>query len=179
MAIYGKTGYIEKERKRPNHKDKTFSAKWGERAESIAQREDVAVATIHMRVNRLKTPYMRRAKPTESEQLCGKTLYQLAEELNLTPISVQQRIRLYGNPYISQRNIKQNENNSNYRLGRYKLWLMEDHPCFAEWKASRDKQDAELLAEAIKQEQQREQQRLERLEQRAQQKAQRQAGLGE
>jgi len=149
MAIYGKTGYIKKERKRPNHKDKSFSAKWGERAHTIAEREDVAVATIHMRVNKFGSPYQRAEKPTKSEELCGKTLFQLAEELKLHPQTVMGRINTYRNPYISKWGISRSEKIYNAVTGRYSTWLAEEHPCYAEWKQQKDKQNDELWAKAI------------------------------
>jgi len=145
---YGKTGYIKRERKRSNQKDKTFSAKWGERAESIAEREDVAISSIHMRVRNFGTPWQRAKTPSKSEELCGKTLHQLADELQMHPQSVMGRIIHHNNPYISERGIIREENNSNAQGGRYDLWLMPEHPCYAEWKEQKDKKNAELLAEA-------------------------------
>jgi len=137
-----KTGYIQKQK--PN-KSKTFKDKWGEPAYKIAQRENVAVATIHMRVLNYGTPYMRRKQPTISEKLCGKTLDTLAKELNLHPISVQQRIRLYNNPYVSMRGKdKPFPTHQKFRVGRYDIWLMPEHPCHAEWVADRKVDDAKL-----------------------------------
>jgi len=143
MAINRKTGYIQKQK--PN-KSKTFESKWGEPAYKIAQREDVAVATIHMRVFNYGSPYQRTSKPSISEVLCGKTLYQLGEELNLHPITVQQRIRAHNNPYISMRGIEKEFSTHNFskKKGRKDIWLMPEHPCHAEWVEMKAKKDAEL-----------------------------------
>ena len=138
-----KTGYIQKQK--PN-KSKTFENKWGEPAYKIAIREDVAVATIHMRVLNYGSPYQRTSKPSISEVLCGKTLYQLGEELNLHPITVQQRIRKHNNPYISERGIEKDFSTHNFskKKGRKDIWLMPEHPCHAEWVADRKIDDAKL-----------------------------------
>jgi len=147
MAIYGKTGYIKNENKR-FQKDQTFSAKWGERAETIAQKEDVAVATIHMRVRNFGSPYQRAGKPHISEVLCGKTIYQLAEELQLHPISIQQRIRNHNNPYQTTKDIIGKMYDCDYKQGRKRCWLMEEHPCYAEWKKEKQIDDAFLKIQA-------------------------------
>jgi len=138
-----KTGYIQKQK--PN-KSKTFESKWGEPAYKIAQREDVAVATIHMRVFNYGSPYQRTSKPSISEVLCGKTLYQLGKELNLHPISVQQRIRKHNNPYISEKGMDKPFPTHKYskNKGRHDIWLMPEHPCYAEWVADRKIDDAFL-----------------------------------
>ena len=138
-----KTGYIQKQK--PN-KSKTFKDKWGEPAYKIAQRENVAVATIHMRVFNYGSPYQRAKKPSISEVLCGKTLYQLGEELNLHPITVQQRIRAHNNPYISMRGIEKDFSTHKFskKKGRKDIWLMPEHPCYAEWVADRQLDDAFL-----------------------------------
>ena len=145
MAINGKTGFIKKHK--PIAKEKSeFYAKWGEPAWCIAERENVSITTVHMRVYSFGTPYMRRGKPTISEQLCGKTLDTLALELNLHPITVQQRIRHHNNPYISMQGIEQPFSKHQYpkTKGRTDIWLMPEHPCHAEWVEMKAKKDAEL-----------------------------------
>jgi len=146
MALYKKSGYVEPLRMR-ECKDQTFSAKWGERADQIAKREDVAITTIHMRVRNFGSPYMRAAKPHSAEELCGKTIYQLAEELNLHPITVQQRIRNHKNPYQSERGTR-GFIKPVYKSGRKRCWLMEEHPCYEEWKKERQIDDAFLKIKA-------------------------------
>ena len=145
MAINAKTGFIQTQK--PINKDKSnFYAKWGECAWEIAKREDVAIASIHMRVQKFGSPYQRRGKPTLSEELCGKTLQQLGAELNLHPITVQQRIRHHNNPYISMQGIEQPFSKHQYpkTKGRTDIWLMPEHPCHAEWVEMKAKKDAEL-----------------------------------
>jgi len=92
------------------------------------------------------SPYQRTSKPSISEVLCGKTLYQLGEELNLHPITVQQRIRKHNNPYISERGIEKDFSTHNFskKKGRKDIWLMPEHPCHAEWVADRKIDDAIL-----------------------------------
>lgn len=148
MAINKKTGYVKPKRLR-KCKDQTFTAKWGISADSLAQLEDVATASIHMRVRNYGTPWQRANRPSLSEELCGKTIYQLADELSIHPISVQQRIKKYGNPYLSNKDMISEIPNGKYRMGRKKCWLMEQHPCYAEWKEQKDKQNAELYRQGV------------------------------
>lgn len=147
MALYGKSGYVKPIRKR-KQKDQSFSAKWGETADSVAQREDVAVATIHMRVLNYGTPWQRASKPSRCEDVCGKTTIELSEELNLHPISVEQRVRKYANPYLSQNGTAKEQCEHQPWRGRKKCWLMEEHPCYAEWKKEKQIADALLKIQA-------------------------------
>jgi len=137
-----KTGFIGKEKPIKNSQ---FEAKWGEPAWSIAKRENVTTATIHMRVHNYGSPYQRRHSPTKPERLTGKTMYQLAEELNLHPITVQQRLFKHDNPYVSMQGIdKPFPTHQKWRKGRYDIWLMPEHPYHAEWVADRKIDDAKL-----------------------------------
>lgn len=127
-----KTGYIAKEKKYNEHEDTSFESKWGIRADKLAEQEDVAVATIHMRVMNYGTPFQRRKNPTRSEVLHKKTLYELACEIGVHPIWVQQRIQQYGDAYTLKGSAREMlRNDTNWRTGKFKEqkhWLMEEHP---------------------------------------------------
>ena len=75
-----KTGYIKTYN--PQKITKTrFETKWGEPAYKIAQREDVATTTIHMRIRNYGNPFQRKAKPSKWEDKYGKTIVEISKEL--------------------------------------------------------------------------------------------------
>lgn len=129
-------------------KNTSFTRKWGISAWELAKQDDVNTATIHMRVHNFGSPFQRSQKPTICEELCGKTTVELSEELNLHPISIEQRVRKYANPYKSAKDIKKEVAEFKPFHGRRKSWLMEEHPCYAEWKKERQIDDAFLKIQA-------------------------------
>lgn len=77
-----------------------FKEKWGITAAELAAEEGLSnPAAIHMRVHNFGTPFQRKKAPTICEIMTGKTVIELAHELNLTPISVAIRLKTYGDPY--------------------------------------------------------------------------------
>ncbi len=158
-----KTGY-KKTIIRPQFRKPTkFELKWGEPAHELAERENVLTATIHNRVKNYGSPFQRTTKPTLSEDLCGKTMQMLTDELNLSQVAIQQRIFKYKNPYICNNGeIALDKKKHKPYKARAELWLMPEHPCYEEWVEQKAKVDAKLRAEAKKLEQQKEQKRLKR-----------------
>lgn len=76
-----------------------FEHKWGISAPKLAELEGVDASAIHMRVYKYKTPFQRRAKPSKWEVKYGKTIRDLAIELDIHPVTVGQREKLYGDVY--------------------------------------------------------------------------------
>tara|TARA_R110000803_G_scaffold24966_5_gene59845 strand:- start:1709 stop:2185 length:477 start_codon:yes stop_codon:yes gene_type:complete len=143
-----KTGFVKLHK--PFKATTRFELKWGEPAYAIAQREDLTTASIHMRVRNYGTPYQRRCEENLCESLTGRTQQELSDELKIHPVSVQQRITKYNNPYISYQGSHKTECNHKKFKTTDKLWLMEEHPDYPEWKAQKEQQDLELRAVAKK-----------------------------
>ena len=76
-----------------------FEQQWGYHCDEIADMEGVTPEAIRMRVIKFGTPWQRRAKLTKFEKKYGKTIGQLALELNLHPQTVARRERLHGDVY--------------------------------------------------------------------------------
>lgn len=82
------------------HRDNsTFLSKWGIAAHDLADVENTTTTAIHMRVMRFGTPFQRRAKISPWEKKYGKTLGEIALELDLHPVTVDMRERVYGTAY--------------------------------------------------------------------------------
>jgi hypothetical protein len=78
-----------------------FQQKWGYHCNEIADMEGVSPEAIRMRVIKFGTPFRRRAKLTKFEEKYGKTIGQLALELNLHPQTVARRERLHGDVFYA------------------------------------------------------------------------------
>jgi hypothetical protein len=76
-----------------------FKERWGYSCNQLAAMEGVTPEAIRMRVRNFGTPFQRRKKPTKFETMYGKTLGEIAIELNLHPATVARRHNLYGNAY--------------------------------------------------------------------------------
>lgn len=142
-----KTGF-KHNRQAFRNENSPFFLKWGEHAIDIAQRENIAVASIHQRVHLFGTPYQRRAEPSITEELCGKTIWVLSQELNVHPVSIQQRIFKHNNPYISDMYTKKPVATHCCKPRRAYLWLAPEHPCHDEWLSERLLQNEKLKLEA-------------------------------
>ena len=140
-----------------------FSSKWGIHAIDLAEQENISPDAIHMRVRKFGTPFMRRPQPTICEELTGFTCFQLATIMDLHPITIDDRIRDYNNPFVEmgerkdagvQRGpssgvhwTKQPHFKNNIRA--WKSWLMPQHPCWAEWKEQKRLDLEKLRTEAV------------------------------
>lgn len=142
-----KTGFIKKHTPMFN-KPSNFETKWGEPAYKLAEREDVSITSIHMRVRNYGSPYQRKAKPSLAEELTGKTFYELGHEYDMHPYTVYQRLRKYGkvdceaemtdnftkkkggHPLINDGSWKTKE-----KYNRERPWLMPEHHLYEEFKA--------------------------------------------
>jgi len=83
-----------------NPRSKTdFIDQWGISAHDLALVENTTTTAIHMRVMRFGTPFQRRAKLSPWEKKYGKTIGEIALELQLHPVTVDMRARIYGTPY--------------------------------------------------------------------------------
>jgi len=80
---------------------RNFKKDWGISCKDLAHIEGVTCEAIRMRVLNYGTPFQRRNKPTKFEKKYGKTLYVLANEMNLHPQTVARREHLYGDVYYA------------------------------------------------------------------------------
>ena len=76
-----------------------FEKKWGYHCDEIADMEGVSPEAIRMRVIKFGTPWQRRAKLTKFEKKYGKTIGQIALDLNIHPQTVARRERIHGDAY--------------------------------------------------------------------------------
>lgn len=143
-----KTGFIQKHTPMFNKPSK-FEERWGEPAFKIAEREDVSVTSIHMRVHNYGSPHQRKAKPSKWENKYGKTMVEICEELYIHPVTLLLRERLHGNVYCEDtlkqtkkrnKKIEQHKHTKDWRdlpnLQDAGFWLMPEHP---DYQTQRDK----------------------------------------
>jgi hypothetical protein len=136
-----KTGYIKTYN--PQKIKKTvFETKWGEPAYKIAERENVATTTIHMRVRNYGNPWQRKAKPSHYEAKYGKTVVEISKELYMHPVALNLREKTHGSVYcediVTDTGVHRNRKTEQYKhtdhwstLRHYagdRFWLMPDHP---------------------------------------------------
>ena len=122
------------------HSNTPFELKWGERADAIAEREEVDTATIHMRILNYGNPYQRRAKPTKWERKYWKTAKELCYELNLHLQTVEQREKKYGTVYCEDDMAFVHRNRafkqpSMRPVAHQRPWLMKEHPDYIAWRS--------------------------------------------
>lgn len=135
-----KTGFIKKHTPMFNKPSK-FEERWGEPAYKIAEREDVSITSIHMRVRNWGNPYQRKSKPSKWEEKYGKTMNEICDDLYIHPVTLLLRERTHNNVYCED-TIKQTKKR-NKKLDIYKhtkhwkelpnlkdtgFWLMPEHP---------------------------------------------------
>lgn len=135
-----KTGFIKKQT--PISSVSAFEKKWGEPAYKIAEREDVATTTIHMRVRNYGNPYQRKAKPSTWEAKYGKTIVEICKELRMHPVAISLRENTHGTVYCEDtlesvgtyrnRKVEKYKHTKHWtELSNFqgdKFWLMPDHP---------------------------------------------------
>ena len=122
------------------HANTPFELKWGERADAIAQREQVDTATIHMRIRNYGNPYQRRAKPTKWERKYWKTAKEICHELNLHLQTVEQREKNHGTVYCEDNADFVNRNREFNQpcmkpVAHQRPWLMKEHPDYIAWRS--------------------------------------------
>ena len=119
-----------------------FKKRWGIKCNELAEAEGVTPEAIRMRVKNFGTPWQRAKKPTKFEKKYGKTIKEIALELNIHPVTVARREYLYGDVYYSKfskpkaqgkilndRGLHWSENPKSGYYGdfRGRSWMMEDH----------------------------------------------------
>lgn len=137
-----KTGFIQKPRLKATLKKTKFEERWGEPAYKLAERENVATTTIHMRVRNYGTPFQRKAKPSEWEAKYGKTIVEICKELHIHPVALNLREKTHGNVYCED-TLQSSGTYRNRKVEKYKhtehwsklphfkgdrFWLMPEHP---------------------------------------------------
>ncbi len=125
-----------------------FSKKWGMLASELAAEEGTTSAAIHMRVMHHGTPFQRKKLPTMCEVMTGKTAIQVAHELNITPCSVYERLRSYGDPTMefdlpgpsatrgttrAEKHWSETDQGGVYK-GAKDGWLHPKHPDYYTWR---------------------------------------------
>ncbi len=129
-------------------KETKFSKKWGITAIDLAAEEGVSPDAIQMRVMRFGTPFQRKKLPTICEVMTGKTAIELGLELNVTPISISERLRSCGDAYYAtelagpaaQRGTHRAEFHwtqtklAGVRPGSKQGWLSPRHPDYLTWR---------------------------------------------
>ena len=114
-----------------------FELEWGMSVERIAREEQTTPEAIRMRLKRFGTPYQRKAKPTKCEIVHGKTVYQLAQELGITHITVHKLVREGRDPYQEHGNRGKRRGGREFEFSYpcKEGWLMPQHPDFDTWRA--------------------------------------------
>jgi hypothetical protein len=130
--------------------DTKFSQIWGILPSELAQREDIGIDAIHMRVHKWGTPWRRKARPSQTEIMFGRTTVDLAREHGIHPISVQHNVNKYGTPvhpnpsHIGQWNKGAQYGelhwSENKKYKNVKEWLMPEHPDYELFKNSTHQQ---------------------------------------
>ena len=118
-----------------------FSEKWGIRSHELAEQEGCTPDAINMRVHLYGTPFQRKRRPTKAEILHGKTTRQIADEIPVHPVTVQQRLTLYADAYrVGQRNHLSGrfslKESAQKRRESYRSieWLHPSHPDYDTWR---------------------------------------------
>jgi hypothetical protein len=119
----------------------TFELKWGLPAKEIAQQDGTTSEAIYSRVARFGSPYQRKAKPGIWERVYCKTLWELTDELDMHPMSIQNRHYSCGNVYETKSgksHPSKGSGDSSQWLNQpqYKklAWLHELHPDYEAWR---------------------------------------------
>ena len=132
-----------------------FKEVWGVTRFEIAAIEGVTPDNISMRLLNFGTPWQRRAKPTRFELLHSRTRYEIAEELNVHPGTVECHMHNSKNAYIiPERRDGTGPGYWNLGKGRFGdshwrdmiqsrrytgwcpgwTWLMPQHPDYEAWR---------------------------------------------
>lgn len=130
-----------------------FEKEWGIARRDLAEQEMCTPDAISMRVRNFGNPWQRRAKPTHYEKKYARTLYEIAEERNLHPITVIGHEKRYNNIWYynpDHHNTGVSRMPYNGVHWRYKLqgnvykswanqypWLHPDHPDYEHWRSGK------------------------------------------
>ncbi len=106
-------------------KNTKFFEKWGITANDLAKEEGVTPDAIQMRVMKFGNPFQRKRAPTICEVMTGKTSIELGHELNVTPISVSERLRNYGDAYYEANMAGPNATRGTHRAEKH--WSQTKH----------------------------------------------------
>ena len=113
-----------------------FEVQWGMSVEDIAIEEQTTPEAIRMRLKRFGSPYQRKAKPTRCEIQYGRTVWQLADDLGITHISVHKLLREGRDPFVEHGNRGKDRGGKKfYATNPAKSgWLMPQHPDYHTWR---------------------------------------------
>jgi hypothetical protein len=137
--------YTEKPIIKKRRKPTKFELRWGHRVQWFAKREDCTCAAINMRVMNYGSPYMRKPRPTECEQIHRKLIKDIAHELGIHPQTVFTRMKMYGDAYKKVRNNGKPSSLAGQcpsgkdwveysRFAKTREWIMKEHPQYDDWK---------------------------------------------
>ena len=110
-----------------------FKKTWGCSVKDIAEHDGVTHAAVRMRLNLFGTPFQRRPEPNNFEAKYGRTISELAMELDMHPNSVRIREQAHGNVYHAAKSQKRigvhPKKKIQWQDKRYELfWLHHEHP---------------------------------------------------
>jgi hypothetical protein len=118
----------------------------------IADAESVTPEAIRMRFHNFGTMYQRRRKPTRFERMYGRTLFEIAEERNLHPITIESHQKTHNNAYHTNP-LRTWNTRPSYGTGSIPVWreavqsgkywrkqnpwLHPHHPDYNDWREGR------------------------------------------
>lgn len=125
-----------------------FKEKWGISAGELAAEEGTTTTAIHMRVMNYGTPFQRKRLPTICEVMTGKTAIQIALEENVTPFTISERLKNFGDAYCQGNNPLavhtrgtsrtethwSNTKQAGVTVGTKQGWLHPRHPEYHTWR---------------------------------------------
>ena len=129
------------------HKTSRFEETHGVHCGEFAAAECVSPEAIRMRLKNFGTVFQRRAKPTKYEIKYGRTLYEIAEERNLHPITIVHHEVTHSDAYFTNPTGRGGSPSShgNWRdavqSGRYwrkqVAWMHPAHPEYENWRSGK------------------------------------------
>ena len=78
-----------------------FERTYGFHINDFAAAESVTPEAIRMRIKNFGSIYQRRKIPTKYERMYGRTLFEIAEERNLHPVTIESHQKKYKDAYHS------------------------------------------------------------------------------
>jgi|TARA_R110001606_G_scaffold296856_2_gene444630 hypothetical protein len=120
----------------------SFEHKWGYHVKELAESELIKPEALHMRVRNFGSPFQRKPKPSYCELMYGKTIREKAEELNIHPTALDQRLRLRGTAYhtsayqhmLGRKLPGRKDWRDELSAQKPQGWLHADHPWHKMWR---------------------------------------------
>lgn len=127
-----------------NRSKTAFEHQWGVHVLEIAEMEDKHPEAIYQRVYRFGSPFQRKLNPSAIEKHYGKTREELATELGMHPLTVEQKHRKQGSAFHKW---PRTDSSKGWTSTDHSWktdpkfttnpWLMEIHPDYEDWRAGK------------------------------------------